>query len=108
TDSVMLNLDLTRFERKSVARLREEELAIRAYLRRSPSLYPVTPFTRAPLVVYTVPALATSPALYYYRRYEAPISIYTSPDVLLNSTLVVSAKRIRRVREELLTLSRPY
>ncbi|CAD0050677.1 unnamed protein product, partial [Aureobasidium pullulans] len=62
-DPVMLNLDLTRFERESVARLREEEARYKGYRR----------------------------------RYKAPISIYTSPDALLNGALIASAERMYRI-----------
>lgn len=108
---------LIRFERGSAARLREEEARHEgvsetiAFLtpRRPPHLRsasgthgsgsryePGTPRNPFP-----------GPGSQYRRRHEVPVSVHTSPDVLLNGALVASAERMHRIREELLTPSRP-
>ncbi|TIA28076.1 hypothetical protein D6C78_10916 [Aureobasidium pullulans] len=53
TDSVMLNLDLTRFERESVARLREEEARYKGVSKTIAFLIPRRPlYTRAASGIY--------------------------------------------------------
>ncbi|THY99276.1 hypothetical protein D6C92_02413 [Aureobasidium pullulans] len=47
------------------------------------------------------------PGSQYRARHEAAVSVHTSPDALLNGALVASAERMHRIREELLTPSRP-
>ncbi|THX99411.1 hypothetical protein D6D03_07205 [Aureobasidium pullulans] len=47
------------------------------------------------------------PGCQYRARHEAAVSVHTSPDALLNGALVASAERMHRIREELLTPSRP-
>ncbi|THX72761.1 hypothetical protein D6D04_08900 [Aureobasidium pullulans] len=47
------------------------------------------------------------PGSQFRPRHEAAVSVHTSPDALLNGALVASAERMHRVREQLLTPSRP-
>ncbi|THY90297.1 hypothetical protein D6C92_06815 [Aureobasidium pullulans] len=48
-----------------------------------------------------------SPGSQFRPRHEAAVSVHTSPDALLNGALVASVERMHRVREQLLTPSRP-
>ncbi|THX23435.1 hypothetical protein D6D10_10318 [Aureobasidium pullulans] len=117
TDLAMSNSDLTRFERESAARLREEEARHEGVSETIAFLTPRRPpHTRSASGAHgfgsryepgTPRNPFPGPGSQHRRRHEAPVSIHTSPDALLNGALVASAERMHRMREELLTPSRP-